>query len=168
MSITDELIGRKTEYDKLNRCMESTQAQLIIVYGRRRVGKTFLIHQFFDDRFTFQLTGAYEQPRLVQLRNFAYELKQMTGNKQPVPSDWINAFQMLRDALSMLPEDQKKAGWTRSAPVSWLLLSGSGTAGDLPGKTSFLLSADLLHPGWLNILLKTKAACSAARPAGFS
>ena len=96
MSITDELIGRKTEYDKLNRCMESTQAQLIIVYGRRRVGKTFLIHQFFDDRFTFQLTGAYEQPRLVQLRHFAYELKQMTGKKQPVPSDWIIAEELMK------------------------------------------------------------------------
>jgi len=124
MNITDELIGRKTEYDKLNRCMESTQAQLIIVYGRRRVGKTFLIHQFYNNRFTFQLTGAYEQPRLVQLRNFAYELKQMTGKKQPVPSDWINAFQMLRDALSMLPEDQKKVIFFDEMP--WLDTQRSG------------------------------------------
>ena len=86
MIMTDGLIGRKTEYERLNRCMQSTQAQLIIVYGRRRVGKTFLIHQFFNDRFTFQLTGAYEQPRNVQLRNFAYELKQMTAQKSRIVS----------------------------------------------------------------------------------
>ena len=118
------MIGREAEKERLQRCVNMEQAQLIIVYGRRRVGKTFLIRQFFHDQFVFQLTGAYEQPRLVQLRNFAYELKQLTGIKQKVPSDWIEAFQMFRDALSALPKDRKNVVFFDEMP--WLDTQRSG------------------------------------------
>ena len=53
-------------------------AQLVIVYGRRRVGKTYLIKEFFDYSFAFKLTGAFNQSRAAQLENFALEIKRKT------------------------------------------------------------------------------------------
>ena len=105
--VPNVLFGRDYEKRKLTRCLEMEQAQLILVYGRRRVGKTYLIHQFFNGRFDFKLTGIYNRPKSVQLENFSYELNRQSGKNDPVPKDWLQAFQMLRDYLSTLPEDEK-------------------------------------------------------------
>ena len=51
------MIGRTKEIERLNMCMEADEAQLIAVYGRRRVGKTYLINEFFNGRFDFKVTG---------------------------------------------------------------------------------------------------------------
>ena len=50
----DKIIGREAECERLEKCLRADQAQLVIIYGRRRVGKTFLINQFFDGRFDFK------------------------------------------------------------------------------------------------------------------
>lgn len=52
-----KVIGRSEEWQRLEECMQAECAQLIVVCGRRRVGKTFLIEEFFDKRFAFKLTG---------------------------------------------------------------------------------------------------------------
>ena len=46
---TKHIIGRTKECERLENCMESDTAQLIIVYGRRRVGKTTLINKFIEN-----------------------------------------------------------------------------------------------------------------------
>ena len=51
------MIGRKTEFEKLQSAMDKDRAQLIAVYGRRRVGKTFLINEFFEGKFIFKHTA---------------------------------------------------------------------------------------------------------------
>ena len=103
----NRIIGRKAECDRLEKCLKADEAQLVIVYGRRRVGKTFLINQFFDGRFDFKLTGAYAEPKETQLRYFSTELNRQTGMERPVPKDWIEAFEMLREYLSLLPGTEK-------------------------------------------------------------
>ena len=59
--VRSRILGREYECERLQECLESENAQLIIVYGRRRVGKTFLINEFFEDHLAFRLTGAYGQ-----------------------------------------------------------------------------------------------------------
>ena len=56
-----EIIGRKNEINELKLVMESPEAEFVVVYGRRRVGKTYLINQFFDNRFVFKVTGMAER-----------------------------------------------------------------------------------------------------------
>ena len=73
-----------------------------MLFGLLRVGKTYLIHQFFNGRFDFKLTGIYNKPKNVQLENFSYELNRQSGKNDAVPKDWLQAFQMLRDYLSSL------------------------------------------------------------------
>lgn len=72
--------------------MNSNQAQLVIVYGRRRVGKTFLINEYFHNTFTLKLTGTYGKEKEVQLRNFASSLKRQTHKESVTPKDWLQAF----------------------------------------------------------------------------
>ena len=101
------LIARDAEIKRLDQCMREKTAQLVIVCGRRRVGKTFLINEYFEGRFDFKITGAYKEKREVQLRNFAYELSDQTRTEQATPGDWTEAFHLLRNYFSGLPADEK-------------------------------------------------------------
>ena len=69
------IIGRKKELDALNRLYNSAQSEFIAVYGRRRVGKTFLIRQFFKNNFVFQLSGLANATTREQLVNFNLTIK---------------------------------------------------------------------------------------------
>ena len=120
----DRIIGRERECSRLSRCMNSRDAQLIIVYGRRRVGKTYLINQYFDGRFDFKLTGSYNAPKEMQLRHFSEELKNQTGKPQGTPKDWTEAFGMLRAYLSALPDAEKKVVFFDEMP--WMDTQRSG------------------------------------------
>lgn len=51
--------------------MESEEAEFVVVYGRRRVGKTFLVNSFFHDHYAFKLTGLAKKGKREQLANFA-------------------------------------------------------------------------------------------------
>ena len=47
------IIGRKEEIRELERCEKSNKSELICIYGRRRVGKTYLVEQTYADYFDF-------------------------------------------------------------------------------------------------------------------
>lgn len=119
-----KIIGRTEECERLRECMEEDAAQLVIVYGRRRVGKTFLINQFFDNRFAFKITGIYKQPKRVQLDTFAGELKRKTGKTVQTPQSWLEAFEQLRDYMETLPEGEKQVFFFDEMP--WLDTYRSG------------------------------------------
>ena len=120
----NRIIGRQAECERLEKCLKADQAQLVIIYGRRRVGKTFLINQFFDGRFDFKLTGAYAEPKETQLRYFAAELNRQSGKDNPVPKDWIEAFELLRGHLSLLPKTEKHVVFLDEMP--WMDTQRSG------------------------------------------
>ena len=112
------IAGRKEEIERLDRCMKASTAQLIIVYGRRRVGKTYLIDEYYNNAFAFKLTGAYKKSKVFQLENFAAELRQKSGTLQAVPSDWRGAFSQLREYLDSLPRSEKQVVFFDEMP--WL------------------------------------------------
>ena len=101
------MIGRSKEIERLSMCMEAGEAQLIAIYGRRRVGKTYLINEFFNGRFDFKLTGIYNQPIAMQLKNFITELNNQTGLKHDVPKDWMEAFTLLTGYLKTKSSSEK-------------------------------------------------------------
>ena len=59
------VIGREYEIKKLNEFYDSKEAELIALYGRRRVGKTFLIDEVFEDRITFRHSGLSPIPEVI-------------------------------------------------------------------------------------------------------
>lgn len=105
--MSNKLIGRKAECERLQKCMDADSAQLVVVYGRRRVGKTFLINQFFKGRFDFKVTGLYNESKETQLKAFMSELNSQTQKENAIPSDWIDGFNLLKNYLKSLPQNEK-------------------------------------------------------------
>lgn len=103
-----ELIGRTTEYKQLTSYFSSEKSEFIAVYGRRRVGKTFLIRKAANDDFAFFMTGAHEIPKDEQLINFGIATKKyFSTEKLEIPKNWTLAFYSLSQHLEALPEGNK-------------------------------------------------------------
>ena len=77
------------------------------MYGRRRIGKTFLVKQFFKNKFDFYITGAYNASKKDQLFNFKMTLQQFSGKSRKTPSTWLEAFFQLREYLESLGNRRK-------------------------------------------------------------
>jgi len=67
-----DLIGRKQEKETFKHCLDSTESKLIAVYGRRRVGKTFLVRQYFGATIKFEVAGLHNGTLKEQLTHFAF------------------------------------------------------------------------------------------------
>ena len=99
------IIGRKQEIADLNRYCNSGKAEFIAVYGRRRVGKTFLVNEVLGDAMAFRHTGLspYDRKRKVslkdQLQNFYFSLIRHGMEGINPPKSWLEAFFMLERLL---------------------------------------------------------------------
>lgn len=89
------LIGRQQEKDLLNRLLTSGEAEFLALYGRRRVGKTFLIREHFKKQLVFELTGLKDGTMKDQLANFHQEIARRGVKSPDVPTSWQEAFQQL-------------------------------------------------------------------------
>lgn len=101
------IIGREKEQDILHNCNDSGKAEFIAVYGRRRVGKTYLIKNFYEDKFDFYTSGIYNLPKSEQLKNFSMQLSRYSGQKQKRFKDWFEAFDGLRSYLETLKDKEQ-------------------------------------------------------------
>ena len=93
------MVGRKKEIEELNRLYESDESEFIAVYGRRRIGKTYLIRETFADRFAFHHTGLPNASKQKQLAHFKESLN-AAGFKGTTPTDWFKAFRNLQDVVA--------------------------------------------------------------------
>lgn len=103
----DKIIGRVEERRRLDKCIDAKEAQLVAIYGRRRVGKTYLVKNYFGGRFDFMLTGINNATNDVQLKNFIMELNNQTGKEMAAPKTWLEAFALLRDYIESLNAKEK-------------------------------------------------------------
>lgn len=101
------VIGRKQEQRELLNSANSKYSQFVAVYGRRRVGKTFLIRETFNYTFTFQHTGLAHGRMKDQLLNFRASLHTASGNKYNQFKNWYEAFFALEEWLGSLPDGKK-------------------------------------------------------------
>ena len=103
---TSNIIGREKEQKILHTVCEEKEARLVAVYGRRRVGKTYLIKQFFNEQFNFFFTGSFETPMKVQLALFNEALQKYNHRRFPMPKNWFEAFGQLQDYLSCVRKER--------------------------------------------------------------
>ena len=103
------IIGREREMSELQRSMESDRSEFIIVYGRRRVGKTYLVDNFFNYEYDFSFVGGHRLTKQKQLKNFAKAMKKYAHLQQlPKYASWDDAFDALEDLMESLPENKRK------------------------------------------------------------
>lgn len=94
------VIGRKREKEVLSGCLSSKMPEFIVVFGRRRVGKTYLIKGYFHGQFSFYATGLSDEKTAGQLKAFHASLLLYGGTDKTVPKDWFEAFARLRELIS--------------------------------------------------------------------
>ena len=104
-----KLVGRTQEIKILKDLYQSNRSEFVALYGRRRVGKTFLIKEFFKNQFTFQVTGLSRPNFQLQINNFhttlgRYDEKMQQKSK---PTSWFETFQLLIDYLEAHPHERK-------------------------------------------------------------
>lgn len=105
-----KIIGRQKEKQILEKLFQSQNAEFLAIYGRRRIGKTFLINQFFKDRCVyFEITGSRGAGKKEQLSNFHQEFTALFKPEAQYshPKDWNEAFYRLKDEISLIPSSQK-------------------------------------------------------------
>ena len=93
------MIGREKEQNRLRELAESNEAEFVAIYGRRRVGKTYLVRETFDGEFTFCHSGMARVGMAKQLQAFRSSLKEWGNLKCPKLANWIDAFDELKGVI---------------------------------------------------------------------
>ena len=101
------MTGRESERQILLSAAKSDSSEFVAVYGRRRVGKTFLIRETFGYKFTFQHTGLANGNTKQQLFSFAISLRDAGYDDCPMPRSWLEAFSLLSTFLKNSADEKK-------------------------------------------------------------
>lgn len=97
------IIGRKSEIAKLEQLYGSGQAEFLAMYGRRRIGKTYLITEYFKDKgIFFQQTGIRKAPLALQLKQFTNEYQEAFNENLATPSSWHEGLSKLCNKVKSL------------------------------------------------------------------
>ena len=136
------MIGRSREVKELNRLYDSGRAELVAVYGRRRVGKTYLVNETFSDRITFfhaglaPTDGAPKGALREQLDRFYHSLEAQGAEKGPRPNSWLEAFGLLEMYLQRIDDGSRQLVFLDELP--WF---------DTP-RSGFLRAFEAFWNGW--------------------
>ena len=102
------IIGRESEIKTLEKIYASSKSEFVAICGRRRIGKTFLIKELFEDKFSFTMAGLAQGNTQEQLTNFNNSLKRQFPNiKLQLAKDWLTAFENLITCLSSIRKKRK-------------------------------------------------------------
>ncbi|MBR1469486.1 MAG: AAA family ATPase [Prevotella sp.] len=104
----DNIIGRTAEISKLQALAQSPRSEFLALFGRRRVGKTFLVNQVFKNQFAFKMTGVIEGRLSDQFTAFADAMEEFGYDMPERPKDWMSAFVMLKNALKKSAKDDER------------------------------------------------------------
>lgn len=130
MGNTDTIIGREREKGELMRLYNKRQAQLVAVYGRRRVGKTYLVRELFNEQFAFYHTGVspteFSESSLLelQLKAFHSSLVRYGSIATSCPQSWMEAFDRLSALLEKLDKERRLVVFLDEMP--WMDTPRSG------------------------------------------
>jgi AAA+ ATPase superfamily predicted ATPase len=112
------IIGRINEQEKLKRRYVSDKAEFVALYGRRRVGKTFLVKSLFEQDFAFYATGINNGDASRQLANFNNEIANFGGKALSEAQNWFDAFENLNTLIKTSPNTAKKVIFLDE--ISWM------------------------------------------------
>ena len=137
------IVGRKNELEELERLYRSNRPEFVAVYGRRRVGKTFMVKQAMKDRITFQHTGVSPVDQLgdkskmtTQLESFYFSLLSHGLEGFNKPASWMEAFYQLEQLLIKLDDGNRQVVFLDELP--WM---------DTP-RSGFLSAFESFWNGW--------------------
>ena len=128
--MAQKIIGREAEIKELRNLYASNKPVFAVVYGRWRVGKTFLVRELFEDKFAFYHTGlspiemSGDRLKEQQLSNFHSSLIRYGSRSSAVPQDWFAAFDALITLLESKDKDKRQVVFIDELP--WMDTARSG------------------------------------------
>lgn len=132
-----QLIGRENEQGLLKKYIDSNRSEFIAVYGRRRVGKTFLVTETFKDALSFDMTGVIDGDKEDQMVSFNIALKE-SGYEGKRVTDWYGAFEALKEVVKKVPQNRSAIIFIDELPCL-----------DTP-RSGLVKALDLFWNGWAN------------------
>ena len=119
------MIGRKQEIKKIKRLINSSRSEFLVVTGRQRVGKTFLVDSLLESYYGFSMAGIQNGNTQAQLVNFGIKLSEYDGTLNPqTPKNWQTAFFQLKSYLKRLSKNKKHVIFIDELP--WVATARSG------------------------------------------
>ncbi|MDR0491546.1 MAG: AAA family ATPase [Oscillospiraceae bacterium] len=112
------LIGRSDEQKRLKKHFASEKSEFIALFGRRRIGKTFLVKSLFEPDFTFYATGIQEGGTAGQIENFNKEIENFGGSALTAATNWFEAFENLNKLIETSAQKEKKVVFLDE--ISWM------------------------------------------------
>lgn len=113
----NDIIGRRKEIELFDKILSSRKSEFVALYGRRRVGKTFLVREYFQYTFDFQLTGLANANTKQQLTNFQIAINRQSSQEiEGELANWFQAFQHLIDHLEEIQTPRKKVVFLDELP----------------------------------------------------
>jgi hypothetical protein len=105
-----KVVGRTSETALLRGLLTKESPEFVAIYGRRRIGKTFLIRQTYSEHIVFECSGLHQKTFSQQLENFWLTLHEFDPTRKPElpPKSWLQAFAQLKSYLTNLPGKEKK------------------------------------------------------------
>ena len=117
------MVGRKKEIKQLLDAYESPNSEFVTLYGRRRIGKTYLVSEVFENRFAFHVSGVKRGHKREQLEKFMFALRRHGHKDCPKLMSWLQAFYELEVFLEAQPPGRKIVFIDE---MPWLDTHGSG------------------------------------------
>jgi uncharacterized protein len=132
------IIGRKHEISILSDVLTSSKSELVAIYGRRRVGKTFLVKEFYKKNLWFSMSGIHKGGTKIQLQQFTKKINEYYEDEDKIkrPKNWFEAFDELKNHLCAIKQKSKKVIFFDELP--WL---------DTP-RSNFLSALDDFWNNW--------------------
>jgi uncharacterized protein len=104
-----KIAGRKNEIKILLDTVQKTNSEFLAIYGRRRIGKTYLIREVYQEQIIFECSGLHQKDFSQQLENFWLTLIEVNPKEKPsLPKTWLQAFSLLKSYIKSLGNTQKK------------------------------------------------------------
>jgi AAA+ ATPase superfamily predicted ATPase len=125
-----KVIGREKEIDILEEALTSNRAEMIAVYGRRRIGKTYLIEQFYkkSNIKTISLIGQSGATMQTQLDNAKHRLFEQHGIDVSKAKNWTDIF----NAIKIYHQERPKKHFVLFIDeLPWIATPKSGFIGAL-------------------------------------
>ena len=129
------MIGRDYEKRKLMESYNSENSEFVAVYGRRRVGKTYLIRETFNDMFVFQHSGLANASMADQLSSWTDDIVEAGLEVKTSPRNWLDAFRLLKELIKT-SKSRKKIIFIDELP--WM---------DTP-RSKFVMALENFWNGW--------------------
>lgn len=116
------LVGRENERKMLKEAYEADESKFVAIYGRRRIGKTYLVRETFENHFTFQHSGYFGGKLSDELFEFCISIRQYGLDGFEQPKNWLEAFELLKRVIMNSPDKRKVVFLDE---LSWMDTRGS-------------------------------------------